>query len=90
MCKTHNPRKIDRCMRHIVSTLGTILEDHRMSLVACCCGHRKYNPSLICNLHSADVNVELFSNIIIPRKKRFYVKDKQGYYYIPECVDKNV
>ena len=32
--------------------------------------------------------VDLVSNKIIPRTKRFYKKDKQGYYYIPEIMHK--
>jgi hypothetical protein len=31
---------------------------------------------------------ELLSKTYIPRKKRFYIKDKKGYYYIPEVVNK--
>ena len=29
---------------------------------------------------------ELFSGKLINRKKRFYKKDKEGYYYIPEVL----
>lgn len=29
---------------------------------------------------------DIISDIEIPRKKRFYVKDKNGYYYIPETI----
>jgi len=28
--------------------------------------------------------IEVLSGIVIPRKTRFYVKDGEGYYYIPE------
>ena len=33
--------------------------------------------------------IEICSNKEIPRKRRFYVKDKNGYYYIPEVVGKD-
>jgi len=32
------------------------------------------------------INWDLISNNIIPRKRKFYKKDKQGYYYIPEVI----
>ena len=56
-----------------------------------CCGHGKYNPSLIvidtkvakfCN-----TPFDIFSWIHFKRgQKRFYVKDNDGYYFIPEVV----
>ena len=30
---------------------------------------------------------DLISEVDIPRKKKFYKKDKQGYYYIPEVIE---
>jgi len=33
---------------------------------------------------------DLISNKIIPRKKRFYKIDKQGYYYIPEVINEKL
>ena len=56
---------------------------------ACCCGHGKYKKSVIIettNIKGEVTNYELFTGKIIPRKKRFYKKDKQGYYYIPEVI----
>lgn len=29
---------------------------------------------------------DICSGKIIPRKRRFYIKDSEGYYYIPEAV----
>jgi len=60
--------------------------------IASCCGHRKYPMSVIIKEGISDrienkiVYRDIFSQIIIPRKRRFYIKDKQGYYYIPETV----
>lgn len=34
----------------------------------------------------APVPTEIFSGTVIPRKKRFYKKDKHGIYFIPEVV----
>ena len=33
--------------------------------------------------------IEIFSGIEIPRNRKFYKKDKDGYYYIPEII-KNI
>jgi len=54
-------------------------------IIACCCGHGKYPMTLVARYSFS--NQELLSNIEIPRKKRFYKKDKEGYYYIPEVVE---
>ncbi|KKL89042.1 hypothetical protein LCGC14_1918600, partial [marine sediment metagenome] len=32
--------------------------------------------------------VEIVSGIPILRKRKFYKKDKQGYYFIPEVIEK--
>ena len=42
----------------------------------------EYNPE-----YKTIKNREICHDIIIPRKKRLYKRDKQGYYYIPEVVD---
>ena len=92
MCKTHNPRKIDKCMKILIQMLNKYLKDD-IKIIACCCGHNKYPMSIIAEQSYA--NGELFrwdicSDTLIPRKKRFYVKDGvkdgQSYYYIPETV----
>jgi len=83
MCKKlkgiHN--RIDKCMKNIIKIIpGTF---------GCCCGHGKYPMTIILkNVHGEFY--EAFSDKIIPRKRKFYKKDKQGYYYIPEVmVEKN-
>ena len=52
--------------------------------LACCCGHKKYPMTIV--VTNGKIIWDLISNEIIPRKKRFYIKDKQGYYFIPEAV----
>ena len=79
MCKKNNPRKIDDCMSNLI-TLLKIYSPYKT--LACCCGHRKYPMTVVIKV--GDDIIELMSNIIIPRKKRFYKKDKEGYYFIPE------
>jgi hypothetical protein len=87
MCKSHNPRKRDKCMKEIVSFINNSTD---FITLGACCGHGKYPHSLIVKhpSYSDDVRLEIFSHKIIRRKKRFYVKDKEGYYYIPETIEK--
>lgn len=80
MRKTSNNRRIDPCMVEIVKLIDSHPE---IDVLACCCGHGKYNQTIVIE----DINLEiidLVSGQKIPRKKRFYLKDKAGYYYIPE------
>ena len=87
MCKfnpKNDSRKIDPCMKYKIKELNGRGE----KTLACCCGHGKYPASIIVpiKVDGHDVGYELCSRTIIPRKKRFYKKDKQGVYYIPEVV----
>lgn len=61
-----------------------LLNLHGIKTLACCCGHGKYPMTII--FKRGDFNTEVFSGVTINRKKRFYKRDKQGYYYIPEVV----
>lgn len=89
MCK-FNPkndgRRIDPCLKHLIQFINGNT-NHRT--VASCCGHGKYPPSILVKhpSYSKMYAVEIFSHKIIMRKKRFYKKDKQGFYYIPEVVN---
>ncbi len=85
MCK-FNPkndgRRIDPCMKELID----ILQARRVRTLACCCGHGKYDMSIIIKqgFETHPYAFEIVSQKVIPRKKKFYKKDKQGYYYIPE------
>lgn len=83
MCKTRNPRKIDKCMKILIENLNEYFGDD-LDILACCCGHGKYPMSLVVREYPSERIYDFCSDIDIPRKKRFYVKDKKGYYYIPE------
>ena len=85
MCKFNSKsglNRIDPCMKKFIQSL----EDYGYYLMACCYGHKKYPMTVIImqGLEGHTYHIELISGKIIPRKKRFYKKDKQGYYYIPE------
>ncbi len=85
MCKKiqfkYCPSKIDKCMINIID----FLKLNGIITLACCCGHDKYSMSIICKWEG--VNIDIISYKEIPRKKKFYKKDKQGYYYIPELIN---
>ena len=82
MCKKqkglHN--RIDKCMVNLIK----VLKNFGFDIRACCCGHYKYNMSIVCYDHVFNEYFELLSLKDIPRTRNFYKKDKQGYYYIPE------
>lgn len=81
MCNAHNPRKIDKCMKKLLPYLAI---DY---ITSCCCGHGKYPMTIVAWDDGEETYYEVLSQINIPRKKRFYTKDKQGYYYIKEVCD---
>lgn len=78
--------QIDRCLRPLID----FLQDSTYDTISSCCGHGKYPITIIVKErhNGRDVFKELLTQIEIPRKRRFYNRDKQGYYYIPEAVSK--
>ena len=73
-------------MKKAIATLTIIFKHCNFKILACCCGHNKYPMSVVYYIPAMKAKFELFSGKIISRKSRFYVKDKQGYYYIPETI----
>lgn len=69
------------------------LKAYNIPVMACCCGHGKYKPTIVVSWYEMGskhpINMELLSMTKIPRKKRFYKKDKEGFYYIPEVINEN-
>ncbi len=89
MCKfnpKNDSRRIDLCMKNVINFLW----GWDVGVLACCCGHGKYPMTIVVKEDLGDTKeiYEIFSGKTIPRKKRFYKKDKQGYYYIPEVIKK--
>jgi len=78
--------RVDKCMKYLIDFLW----NKGINTRACCCGHGKY-PMTIVVYAGADEGGDGFFEIIsgtrIPRGTRFYKKDKEGYYYIPEVVN---
>jgi len=74
--------RVDACMRHLINSLSM----HGYRTVGCCCGHGKYPMTIVCKTGSNKF-FDLISGVDIPRKKRFYKKDSEGYYFIPEVIN---
>jgi hypothetical protein len=53
--------------------------------VGACCGHGRY-PATILIRSKRGVVFDLFSGVVVPRKRNFYKKDDNGYFYIPEMI----
>ncbi|KKN60172.1 hypothetical protein LCGC14_0534630 [marine sediment metagenome] len=83
--KTSNTQ-IDICMRPLIK----FLQEEGYKTLACCCGHGRYPITVVVESGYIDgpPAQELFTNVDIPRFRKFYKKDNQGYYYIPEVKKK--
>ena len=88
MCKFVNNTKhsrIDKCMKIYIDFIN---KTSLAKTIMCCCGHGKYKMSLIVKLkyypYKDKPFMEVFSGVFLPKKRCYYKKDKQGYYYIPE------
>ena len=73
--------KVDRLMANLIKAINHT----SLKTLACCSGHGKYQITIVVKRLNGNI-MELISGISIPRKKRFYVKDKEGFYYIPETI----
>lgn len=77
---SRNPRYLDGCLLNILN----MLKHRGVKTLASCCGHGKYPLTIIVDVKGFPV--DLFTGIRIPRKKKFYKKDREGLYYIPEVL----
>lgn len=92
MCQKRNSRlipygnqsncsaKIDECLYRSVVRLNKLGKPTLSS----CCGHGRYKKSIIILCKDGVTRKEFYSNKIIPRQRRFYIMDEEGYYFIPE------
>lgn len=83
MCMDSSNKKIDTCMKKIVALIN---DATNYKTLGCCCGHGFYPMTVVVDDQRGRI-FEYFSEVDIPRKKRFYVKDKGGFYFIPEVVE---
>ena len=88
MCKLNKKndgRRIDPCMREAIRCLN----DYGIKTLACCCGHGKHPITIVIDIGekvNKIIPLEIFSGVCLPRKKKFYIKQKDGTYIIPESV----
>ena len=74
-------------MKNFIENLNTLKSDE-WEILACCCGHGKYPMTIVAQHKKFKAPFELFSNINIHTKRKFYKRDKEGFYYIPEVMEK--
>ena len=79
-----NPR-IDKCLILIINQLNK----SNLKTLASCCGHGKYNSTIVVKDKKGNI-FEFYSRISLRSKKRnrYYKKDNDGFYYIPEVIKK--
>ena len=78
-----NPR-IDKCL---VPTINFLNNSDHLKTLCSCCGHGVYNPTIVVK-DKKDNIFEVYSGITLTPKKRnrYYKRDNDGYYYIPETI----
>lgn len=85
--------RVDSCLKAIILRLNEL----GYRTLACCCGHGVYPPTIIVwDWKSGRDNTvvdakpyEFFTGVRIPRTKKFYKKDNNSHYYIPEVQELN-
>jgi len=89
MCKKlpYCARYIDSCIMSVISEINA---DSQYRTLASCCGHGKYATTIVVRDTLHNQNFEWFSKLMIPLRyandkirRRFYIKDTHGYYFLP-------
>jgi hypothetical protein len=73
-------QRIDPCMRDTIK----FLQSQGLETLGSCCGHEKYPRTVI--VRQNGLIFDYFTATIINRKKRFYKRDAQGIFFIPELL----
>lgn len=76
--------KVDACLENLLVVVSR-LHYYRGRIVASCCGHGRYPRTILFRLRG-EVR-DLRTRRTIPRKRRFYQKDEEGFYFVPEILD---
>ena len=87
MCERNGYRvkpnsRIDRCIRKVLPMTIEPLET-----LGSCCGHGKYPMTVVVRNKITGRIYELFTGVTVPRMRRFYVRDEEGIYFIPEALE---
>lgn len=75
----NNGRFIDPCLKREID----VMERAGFRILACCCGHGRYPQTIVIRWRFGKI-LEYEHGVVIPRKRRFYRRDSDGFYYIPE------
>jgi len=98
MCQSRNSTKVSLCVPRKYSKRTTVkvdkciaglvqfLNDRGIVTRGACCGHGKFNPSVIVE-HEGKV-FDVFSMVEVKRARRYYKNNGKGYYFIPEAYGK--
>lgn len=94
MCqKKENSRKIDECL---VDKIAEINKIEGLKTILSCCGHGIYQPSIIILDKNEKFIFEYFSGMELKMRckngrirHRYYKKDSQGFYFIPELESRS-
>jgi hypothetical protein len=93
MCekKPYCSRSIDPCLQEVIDTIN---KDPNLTTLSSCCGHTKYEATIVVLHKPTNIAYEHFSGVYLgPGKRpmnRYYKKDgkaKRDHYYIPEVVN---
>ena len=78
----HGPRsRIDKDIKEYVNAINQLTP---FVTLGSCCGHNKYPRTIVVKHYKNDIIFEWYSGKTIPRIRRFYARDDDGDYYIPE------
>jgi len=77
--------RCDSCIRRLIELLNL----HGIKTVACCCGHMRYPITILIKNPKNGKIKEMLSGIEIPRKRNFYRRDSEGFFFIPEICSEH-
>lgn len=74
---------VDSCIADTVDFINRELSDTFVT-VGCCCGHGKYQSTIVVKEKHTGKHFEYFTGREIPRKRNLYYKDEEGIFHLPE------
>lgn len=90
MCKwiKSGNQRIDPCMKKAIDNVNWLGKNIGIKTLACCCGHNVYSPTVVIQKPDGTIR-DWWTDTIIPRQKRFYKRDSNGVFFIPEVEQLN-
>ena len=73
--------RVDGCMANLIETLN----ENGIGTISCCCGHGRYDMSIIVDAGKKIYDLISGKEIEWEKNKRVYITDKNGFYYLPEA-----